>query len=226
MRAFLCNSSNDKNTVRAVYDALKPESAWLDSAEIDVSDTIIEKLETAIEQATDFVIFWSQRASESPWVRFELNMAFTRHLYGRTIRIHPVRLDCTPLPLSLRQYRYLDVSESTSPVDAIVAGLTGPLSAPPLGVRHAFINRSVELGDLEEMLDDRNVRCISITGFAGIGKRSLVTEAFRRFYERGSRRDQRDREHGSCGDGAASERTCTSERDAFRFLAKMTSELE
>lgn len=183
MKAFFSHSSADKDLVLAVYEKLKPQSTWLDRAEIEWGQSFIEKIEEGIKTASDFVLFWSTSSAKSAWVNLELNMAFIRMLEQRAIRIKVIRLDETELPLRLKPFHYLSVVVSVNPIDCIVSELQKTLTQPTSGIRHKFLNRSSELERIEEMINDPETKIVLLHGFQGIGKASLAKEALRRFFE-------------------------------------------
>ncbi|MCY4578111.1 MAG: tetratricopeptide repeat protein [Chloroflexi bacterium] len=183
MKAFLSHSSVDKDFVVQVYDALEPESLWLDRAELEWGNIFLEKIEAGIKAATDFVLFWSRHSAKSPWVDVELNMAFMELVLRRAIRLRIVRLDTTELPLRLEPYHHLSVVNSQNPVADVVAALREALAQPTQGVRNRFLNRNAELGRVEDMILDSETKAIILRGFQGIGKGALAKEALRRFFE-------------------------------------------
>ena len=183
MKAFFSHSSEDKNLVLEVYNALERDSVWLDRAEIDWGDEFLKRIEEGLKAASDFVLFWSASAAESGWVRHELSMAFILALKSKAIRLKIVRLDHTELPLRLEPYQYLSVADSSHPVEEIVPQLRRVLSQPTQGVRHRFLNRNSELERIEEMINNPDIRVVLLHGFQGIGKGALATEALRRFFE-------------------------------------------
>lgn len=183
IRAFLSHSSADKSIVKHVHDALLQGSTWLDRAEIEWGDLFIEKIEAGIQNASDFVLFWSASAAQSAWVRLETHMAFIRMLQERAIRIRIVKLDATDLPLRLQPFQFLSVADSGNPVDQIVSALQPELAQPTHGARHRFLNRSNELGRIEVLINDPETRIVLLHGFKGVGKASTVAEALRRFYD-------------------------------------------
>ena len=186
MKAFLSHSSADTDLVLRVYDALKPQTVWLDRAEIEWGQAFIDKIEEGIKTASDFVLFWSAQAAKSNWVSFELNMAMIQMLKERAIRLRVVRLDQTALPLRLQPFHYLSVSESAAPAAQIVPALQAALGEPTQGVRHRFLNRNSEFEQLEVLMNDSETKVIILHGFRGIGKTALANEAFRRFFESAS----------------------------------------
>lgn len=181
--AFLSHSSADKSIVTAVHDALLPGSTWLDCAEVEWGDRFVEKIEAAIQSASDFVLFWSEESSRSAWVRHEAHMALILKLQQRAIRIKVVKLDDTDLPLHLKPFQFLSVVGSDNIVDDIVSALRPALSQPTHGARHRFLNRNDELGRIEALINDSEMRVILLHGFKGVGKAATVAEALRRFYE-------------------------------------------
>ena len=182
IRAFLSHSSVDKGIVVPVYEGLADYSAWLDIVELELGAVLIEKIASAIERSSDFVLFWSEAASRSPWVNHELNMALIQRLRTNAIRLRVVRLDGTPVPLQLAPFRFLDVAEATDKVAAILPVLRKALQEPAGPVRRQFLDRNEELGRLERAIDDRSISVVAVYGFQGIGKRALVHEAVRRYF--------------------------------------------
>ena len=183
MRAFLSHSSKDKDLVERVHASLGHKAAWLDRVEIEWGDLFLERITEAIESASDFVLFWSQHSAQSEWVRLELNMAFIRMLTDKAIRLRVVTIDDTDVPLHLKPYHHLKLTSSFDPVKEIVEGLTSLLGQPQRGTRNRFLNRSSELSRVEQAIDHPDCFLVALTGFQGIGKKSLVAEALRRFYE-------------------------------------------
>lgn len=101
MKLFLSHSSIDKPVVTQVWERLGPFCSWIDQAEIDVGDIILEKITEGIEQATHFILFWSKSSAQSNWVKLELHMAFIRYVEDSGCKLKVVCLDDTELPLYL-----------------------------------------------------------------------------------------------------------------------------
>ena len=182
MRIFLSHSSNDATVVRGVYERLGAGIAWLDHAEIEWGDQFLAKVSEGLNEATDFMLFWSANSAKSRWVEFELNAAFIRMMNNEGVSLRIIRLDGTELPFHLRVYQYVDVSTSADPVSEIVEAVQR-LSNVDRGIqRNRFVNRSRELSRLETAVDTPEIFATIIGGFAGIGKSSLALEGLRRFY--------------------------------------------
>ena len=154
----------------------------MDRAEIEWGDLFIERLAEGIQNSSDFVLFWSKASSQSNWVQLELHMAFIRKMEGQAIRLRVVKLDDTEMPLSLKPYQSIDVTNNPQPATAIVDNLKTLLRQAVSGVRHRFLNRNYELGKVETAIDDPESFLIVLEGFQGIGKSSLARESMRRFF--------------------------------------------
>ncbi|MBE2316563.1 tetratricopeptide repeat protein [Solirubrobacter sp. CPCC 204708] len=180
-RYFISHSSADKPFALALQAAL-PDSAWIDMYEIGVGDILLEEIAAGIENATDFVLLWSENSAASDWVRFEFHMAFIRHLEDRAIAIRIVTLDETPLPLPFRPF--LQARRVGSPEEAAELVVGAPPRVPTL---RAFINRNAEIGAIESALYSPSHGMIWLHGINGVGKRALVREALSRIVVDGTR---------------------------------------
>ncbi|MGN8771449.1 tetratricopeptide repeat protein [Paenibacillus barengoltzii] len=173
MKVFLSHSSKDKVIVEKVWSRLGPKCSWLDKVEIDTGEIILEKISNGIEKATDFLLFWSEFAAKSSWVRLELHMAFIRYLDDNGCRLRVVCLDETELPLYLRPFLFMKLGEN---IDEFLQNLESMLltRAESRARRSKFVNRTNELGRIETAIDDDDIRIITLFGIHGIGKKSVV----------------------------------------------------
>ncbi len=159
------------------------EISWLDRAEIEWGDLFLEKVTLALEESTEFLLFWSAHSEHSGWVRLELNMAYIRMMEEQAIRLRLVRLDETEIPLYLKPFQFLDVSGSEDPVTEIVDAVNEIVAVPQRVLRHRFLNRNNELSRMESAVDDPETHLVVFSGFAGIGKQSLAREGLRRLFQ-------------------------------------------
>src|SRR5690606_31149471 len=146
--------------------------SWIDKAEIDIGDIILEKVTEGIEQATDFILFWSKSSAQSNWVKLELHMAFIRYMEDSGCKLKVVCLDDTELLLYLQPFLYLNVVDNLADLPSLLLdNLKSSTNAK--AKRSQFVNRSEELGRLEQAIDNEETRIVTIFGIHGIGKKSL-----------------------------------------------------
>lgn len=107
---FLCHSSRDKFFVRELAERLKTfkVKVWLDEAEINIGDSLTEKIGQAID-ATDFVgVVLSHNSVNSEWVQKELQVAIQKEFANRRVVVLPLLLEAVQIPPFLRDKLYAD----------------------------------------------------------------------------------------------------------------------
>ncbi|WP_293367485.1 toll/interleukin-1 receptor domain-containing protein [Nevskia sp.] len=110
---FLSHSSKDKAFTRKLAERLTLAGVrvWLDEAEINIGDSLLTKISTAIE-TTDFVaVIISHNSVQSSWVQSELQMAMSRELSEKQVRLLPIVIEPCELPMFLRDKLYADFSK-------------------------------------------------------------------------------------------------------------------
>lgn len=180
IKAFLSHTSADKDLVSLVFQKLSAQNAWYDAADIENGESIPEKINEGLRYATHYVLFWSERASKSMWVRAELNAAFVRSLEDKC-KFLIFCLDDTKLPELLQPYKYDKVNKAdlTLASDYIVDIVMAQDGAD--SVLSTFVNRTKEIGDIEEAAR-QNYKLIILNGILGIGKSSLAEKALQWLY--------------------------------------------
>jgi hypothetical protein len=110
---FLSHSSKDKAFTRKLAERLRELGVrvWIDEAEINIGDSLQSKIAEAIEE-TDFVAaVISHNSVQSSWVQHELQMAMSRELEDRSVRVLPILIEPCELPPFLRDKLYADFSD-------------------------------------------------------------------------------------------------------------------
>jgi predicted ATPase len=117
LRVFLCHSSNDKPTVRELYQKLRAEvwiQPWLDEEELYPGQDWNLEIETAVEDADAILVCLTKGSiTKEGYVQRELRkvLDFADYKPEGTLYIIPVRLEeCEP-PRSLRAWQYADYFE-------------------------------------------------------------------------------------------------------------------
>lgn len=111
---FLSYSSKDKEFTRRLAERLVQANVkvWLDEVELNIGDSLMMRISAAIE-STDFVaVVLSHRSVQSSWVQSELQMAMTRELADRKVRVLPIVIEPCKLPMFLQDKLYADFSNS------------------------------------------------------------------------------------------------------------------
>lgn len=108
--AFICHASEDKPIVRSLVAYIEREGVgvWLDEREINVGESIVQRISDGLEAASHLVVVLSAHSVRKPWVSKELSTALMRSLAERSICILPVRLDESPVPVLLSDVKYAD----------------------------------------------------------------------------------------------------------------------
>lgn len=180
MKAFLSHTSSDKDIVGRVQALLTRENAWYDATNVENGDCIPEKISEGLREATHFVLFWSEGARRSAWVKAELNAAFVRLLASKC-KFMIFTLDNTPLPELLQPYK----SDSVNRADTVRSSqiiaetiLSQEGSTPLLS---SFVNRTEEVGQIEFAARE-GIKLVVLSGILGIGKSSLAERALQWLY--------------------------------------------
>jgi len=84
----------------------------MDEFEIQVGDSIVDKISLATENADSLILFLSTAANESAWVRKEWQSVLMRYLRSGSPKIYPVKIEACDIPSIIADIRYADFSES------------------------------------------------------------------------------------------------------------------
>lgn len=107
---FMSHSSKDKFFVRKLADHLRSYGikVWIDEAEINIGDSLTEKIGRAIE-GTDYVgVVLSHNSINSEWVQRELQIALQKEIKGKKVVVLPILIETVELPPFLKDKLYAD----------------------------------------------------------------------------------------------------------------------
>ena len=107
---FLSHSSRDKFFVRKLAERLRSAGirVWLDEAEINIGDSLTEKIGRAIDEM-DFVgVVLSNNSVNSEWVQRELQIAIQRELATKRVVVLPLLIEPVEMPHFLKDKLYAD----------------------------------------------------------------------------------------------------------------------
>jgi len=107
--SFISYFSGDKEFVKRLELDLRLREikVWLDEAEIEIGDSITEKIEKGLTDSYSFMIVLSPEALTRPWVKEELRAAYNLRLAG-DFKILPVLHKECEIPPFLIDYKYAD----------------------------------------------------------------------------------------------------------------------
>ncbi len=113
---FLSHSKVDKEFARILANDLKKAGikVWLDEAEIKIGDSILGKLEDAIEGSEYLAILLSPDSVKSKWVQAELKVAMHREISGDNLTVLPLLIRDCEIPLFLRNKLFGDFRDPFS----------------------------------------------------------------------------------------------------------------
>jgi hypothetical protein len=113
---FLSHNSKDKPWVRNLAERLIADEVivWLDEAEINIGDSLIEKISTGIQDMRFVAAIISKNSVESSWVQKEISIAMSKEIAGREVTVLPLVIDNCELPASLSDKLYADFTDPDS----------------------------------------------------------------------------------------------------------------
>ena len=112
MHVFISHNKAHAETARLFATALIDQGVgvWFDEWDLRPGDSILTGIERGLTDADVFVLFWSAQAAASNWVGTELRAYLRRRVDDGTLRIVPMMLDETPLPVLVADYRGFRIS--------------------------------------------------------------------------------------------------------------------
>jgi hypothetical protein len=82
---------------------------WIDKWELSAGDSLIDRIEEAIEGADALLVLLSKNSINSTWCRKELKSGLLRELEERSVIVIPILIDDCKVPLFLREKLYVDL---------------------------------------------------------------------------------------------------------------------
>jgi hypothetical protein len=96
---------------------------WIDEAEIVVGDSLIQRIGAGIDAVDYLAVVLSPEATASAWVQKEVEIAMTREISGRTVKVLPLIYRPCSLPPFLEGKLYADFTRPESYESALRAVL-------------------------------------------------------------------------------------------------------
>lgn len=125
---FLSHAHADRSIVQQIYHELREADVpcWLDEAEILPGESIMGKVEEAIDDMDYLGVILSRTSVNSSWVRAELRMAMTEELKNARVVVIGLVIDDCRIPGFLRDKLYIDLrTDFTAGIHQLVSFLRG-----------------------------------------------------------------------------------------------------
>jgi hypothetical protein len=112
---FISYFSGDQDFAHKIEGDLQNRDlhVWRDEGEIDVGDSISDKIQEGLKRCFTFIIILSPEALNRPWVKEELRAAYNLRL-AEELKILPVVYKDCELPIFLSDYRFADFREENN----------------------------------------------------------------------------------------------------------------
>ena len=107
---FLCHNSKDKPFVRKLAKRCASDGVqvWFDEAELNIGDSLIEKISGGIKNMEYVAVIISKNSIESCWVQKEISLAMSKEIAGRRVTVLPILVNKCSLPEALADKVYAD----------------------------------------------------------------------------------------------------------------------
>ena len=126
MTAFISHNKANKEHARLLAISLveQGENVWFDEWSIKPGESLTGGIEEGLANADIFVLIWSKEAASSNWVGTEVRAYIRRRVDNSSLRIVPVMVDNTKLPVLVSDYRgfLLDTATSLEEIAAQICG--------------------------------------------------------------------------------------------------------
>jgi hypothetical protein len=196
MPVFFCYAHEDKTFVDKLARQLIERRAWVwvDRWELNVGDSIVERVQAAIENATAVIAVLSRASVNSPWVKRELQTIIYRQVEGETAPVVPVLIEDCPIPPFLQDRLYADFrtnfDQGLQTVLQAIASVTSATQAR-LETPDFHTDWAVDWGDVDGMAAMRltlidhseKIRYCVLTQVSIIGNEA-ATQRYRVFAQR------------------------------------------
>ena len=92
---FLSHTHSDKPFARRLAVDLRRQGhiVWIDEAEIDIGESLIEKIREGIDQVDYLIAVLSKKSTQSEWVKRELDLASNREIDEQRVIVLPLLLE-------------------------------------------------------------------------------------------------------------------------------------
>lgn len=114
MPVFISYSHSDEPIVSKLAAHLIKHNAyvWVDTWELNVGDSILNRVQDAIQESSALLVILSKASVQSEWCKKELSAGLMRELDEKRVIVLPVLLEDCDVPVFLREKMYADFRTS------------------------------------------------------------------------------------------------------------------
>ncbi|MEU6748179.1 toll/interleukin-1 receptor domain-containing protein [Spirillospora sp. NPDC046719] len=157
MPIFMSYSHSDSDFVDKLAMQLVQSRVyvWLDRWELQVGDSLLARIESAITAASALLVILSKTSVNSPWCKLEINAGLMRELSEKKVVVLPVVIDDCDIPILLREKRYADFrSDFDAGFRTIMESIAGVTNAAMSRTEEVSYNTdwSLDWGEIEDKL--------------------------------------------------------------------------
>ncbi len=165
MPVFISYSHNDNEFVANLAAHLVKHNTrvWVDTWQLRVGDSIIEKIQEALQESSALLVILSKSSVQSNWCKKEINAGLMRELEEKKVIVLPVLLEDCDVPLFLKEKMYADFrSNFDNGLSDILEGIAKVTNASQSRIEYPnfHVDWSVDWGFTEE--DTLNLKFILV----------------------------------------------------------------
>src|SRR6266849_4140829 len=110
MSVFISYTHSDKQFAHKLAAQLVKHNAhvWVDTWELNVGDSILNKVQEAIQASSALLVVLSKASVASEWCKKELSAGLMRELDEKRVVVLPVLVEDCEIPVFLREKMYAD----------------------------------------------------------------------------------------------------------------------
>ena len=108
MSVFISYSTKDSDFVTKLSTELVRNriKVWLDKWEMQPGDSLIDKIQVGLQDASFLLVVLSKNSADSPWCKKEQNAGIMRELNERKVVVIPIIMEDCEVPLLLQEKVY------------------------------------------------------------------------------------------------------------------------
>lgn len=194
-KVFLSHKSEDKDFVRYVAEKIGIDRCHYDEYTFEDGMNTLDEIMSALDSTDLFVLFISDKALDSKWVKRERVRAKKLLDQGKIKQIYPIIIDSNPaityaderIPSWMRE-QYV-IRRITSPkiavqkIKARLVELTWEIAPNLKNQQTYFFGRNSEIEAFEQRranLDKPEMVCCVASGFEGIGRKRFMDHCLKK----------------------------------------------